>query len=66
MLNREEIKTWSDERLIEEAKQLYISIEICDCFSVSDLCLMDYVTEELNKRGYELHENATLDIVKGD
>jgi hypothetical protein len=44
----------SNDDLIQEAKSLYESIYTVGCFGMFDLVLFDFVTRELERRGYVL------------
>jgi len=54
----------TDEELIEEAKGLYNSIYVVDCFSSRDITLFDWIVGELEKRGYEVETESAFSIEK--
>jgi hypothetical protein len=49
----ESFKDWSTEKLKEEAKSLYQSIHIIECYNVKDLINYDSILTELSNRGIE-------------
>ena len=58
------VKDMSDERLKNNARELYTSIYVVDCFGSRDLQLYEQVSEELADRGYEVKEVKSLSIEK--
>ncbi len=53
-MKREELKDWTDEDLIEEAKGLHDCIDVAECFSATDVMLREWVEDELVQRGYTI------------
>ena len=54
----------TDDQLIGEAKALYESIYITDCYGVKDMLYLDAITQELTRRGYQSVERTTLTFQK--
>ena len=57
-------KKWTDKQLIDDAKGLYSSIYVMDCYGMHDLIELDGITEELDRRGYEIQESKSINFVK--
>jgi hypothetical protein len=60
------MKTETDNNLIVEAKSLHSLIHREDCFSMKDLCRLEAIYSELERRGYEINETSTVEITKED
>jgi hypothetical protein len=60
------LKDWKAARLISTACSLYSAVYQSECFGVRDLVLLGAIEHELIRRGYEVDENRTLTIRKGD
>ena len=54
----------TDKELIEWILSLHNMINVEECFGTSDLWNIQMIAEELDKRGYSLHEYKTLSIEK--
>jgi len=62
IINLECLKT--DKELIELATSLYTAIFVFDCYSGSDTIQYDNIINELEKRGYSIHEEKHIVIEK--
>ena len=63
-MNKKELTTWTVSKLKQEAKMLWGQIYISDCYGVNDMILLGWISEELNKRGYEFKESSRISIGK--
>lgn len=50
--------------LINEAKRLYESIYVVECFNGNDVARLDLINSELHGRGYIMHERTKMDYIK--
>ena len=53
-----------DEQLIADAKGLFDSIYVVECYGSKDLMRLDATIGELERRGYTVVERTTLDFIK--
>ena len=51
----------TDEQLIVQARSLYHSIYVVECFSTGDLCLYEATVRKLEKRGYRVIETVAFE-----
>ena len=57
---------WTDKELMDNAKELHVSIHNIGCFGTKDLLWYEGICRELEKRGYEIQEESCLKINKGE
>jgi hypothetical protein len=58
------IPEMSDEELIKNATELYCSINVVECYGTRDLLFLEWVLDELNRRGYKFIEEKSIKIEK--
>ena len=61
---KEELEAQSDDELIVDAKALYESIYIVECYGTKDIFLLKFMYTELERRGYEVRVEERLVITK--
>lgn len=54
----------TDKVLIQTIKELHGSINILECYGTSDLLYFELVAHELERRGYVLTEQKSLNVNK--
>jgi hypothetical protein len=50
----EAIEEFSDEKLVELAKSVHEAVNITDCYSPTDLIMLDRALRELERRGHNI------------
>lgn len=63
-MTKEELKDLTLDELIKETQSLDNLIYEQCCFGTSDLRLLNWCLEELDRRGYKVSEDYKLKIVK--
>lgn len=58
------VKDWTDDRLIEEYKDLHQQIYVIDCFGTRDLYNIEVIEKELYNRGYRAVSH--IELIKTD
>jgi len=56
----------TDQELINDAKGLYFSCYVNECYNSKDLVRLEAIYDELEKRGYSIEEDKSINITKGD
>ena len=51
----------ADEQLMVQARSLYHSIYVVECFGTGDLCLYEATVRKLEKRGYRVIETVAFE-----
>ena len=64
-MNKDYFKDYPDEDLISQAEELFDSIVVVECYSLSDFRRYWAVLDELERRGYEAEEVHELKVTKG-
>jgi len=54
------LNEWEDEKLIRQAKSLYIDIFVIECFATHDLLEFEAIEDEIEKRGYSISQRLVI------
>jgi len=64
-MDKDYFKDYPDESLISQAKELFDSIVVTQCYGINDFRRYWAVLDELERRGYEIDETQKIEITKG-
>ena len=57
-------REWHINYLKKELCALTDAIDVCECFSVSDLVMQEQIAAEVERRGYEIIGSSKLTFIK--
>lgn len=57
-----DIKSLSDEELIELAESLHEAVYVSDCYGARDVAMYELKLQELEKRGYKVQQQKQIRI----
>ena len=62
----ETVKEWSVEELQENYVDLWEMVERIECYGINDLMLKEMIAQELERRGYQIYEEASVAFIKDE